>query len=56
MPLPNDSVIELIRHRRGGESANDWRELLFGSKRRGLTVAPKLAVADGGLGFRKALG
>lgn len=38
------------------ESAHDWRELLFGLKRRGLTMAPELAVADGGLGFWKALG
>ncbi|MGA1170669.1 MAG: IS256 family transposase, partial [Ilumatobacteraceae bacterium] len=38
------------------ESAQDWRELLLDLKRRGLTVAPKLAVADGGLGFWKALG
>jgi transposase-like protein len=38
------------------ESAHDWRELLLGLKRRGLTKAPELAVADGGLGFWKALG
>lgn len=38
------------------ESAQDWRELLLDLKRRGLTTAPKLAVADGGLGFWKALG
>jgi len=38
------------------ESTQDWRELLLDLKRRGLTVAPKLAVADGGLGFWKALG
>ena len=38
------------------ESAHDWRELLLGLKRRGLTMAPELAVADGGLGFWKALG
>jgi putative transposase len=38
------------------ESAQDWRELLLDLKRRGLDVPPKLAVADGGLGFWKALG
>jgi len=38
------------------ESAHDWRELLLDLKRRGLASAPKLAVADGALGFWKALG
>ena len=38
------------------ESAHDWRVLLLDLKRRGLTVAPELAVADGALGFWKALG
>ena len=38
------------------ESAQDWRELLLDLKRRGLTVPPKLATADGALGFWKALG
>ena len=38
------------------ESAHDWRELLLYLKRRGLSLAPKVAVADGGLGFWKALG
>jgi len=38
------------------ESAHDWRELLLDLKRRGLSVAPELAVADGALGFWKALG
>ena len=38
------------------ESAHDWRGLLLDLKRRGLTIPPKLAVADGGLGFWKALG
>jgi putative transposase len=38
------------------ESAESWRELLLDLKRRGLTVAPELAVADGALGFWKALG
>jgi len=38
------------------ESAQDWRELLLDLKRRGLDVPPKLAIADGGLGFWKAIG
>src|SRR5215213_1895249 len=38
------------------ESAQDWRELLLDLKSRGLAIAPKLAVADGALGFWKALG
>src|SRR5271169_5322432 len=38
------------------ESAHDWRALLLDLKRRGLTTAPELAVADGALGFWKALG
>jgi putative transposase len=38
------------------ESAQDWRELLLDLKNRGLLIAPELAVADGALGFWKALG
>jgi len=38
------------------ESAHDWRTLLLDLKQRGLTIAPELAVADGALGFWKALG
>lgn len=38
------------------ESTHDWRELLLDLKRRGLASAPELAVADGALGFWKALG
>lgn len=38
------------------ESAQDWRELLLDLKARGLAAAPKLAVADGALGFWKAVG
>ena len=37
------------------ESAQDWRELLLDLQNRGLGVAPELAVADGALGFWKAL-
>ena len=38
------------------ESALSWKELLLDLKRRGLGVAPELAIADGALGFWKALG
>jgi hypothetical protein len=31
------------------ESAQSWKELLLDLKRRGLAMAPKLAVADGAL-------
>ena len=37
------------------ESAQSWHELLVDLKARGLTIAPELAVADGALGFWKAL-
>ena len=37
------------------ESAQSWRELLVDVKRRGLKVAPDIAVGDGALGFWKAL-
>ena len=37
------------------ESAQSWRELLVDIKRRGLVVAPDLAVGDGCLGLWKAL-
>jgi transposase-like protein len=32
------------------ESAQSWKELLLDLKRRGLTIDPQLAVADGALG------
>ncbi len=38
-----------------GESAQSWKELLLDLKRRGLTIDPQLAVADGALGFWKAI-
>src|SRR5450755_1992136 len=38
------------------ESAQSWRGLLLKLKQRGLRHAPELAVADGALGFWKALG
>ena len=37
------------------ESAESWQELLLDLKQRGLTIAPKVAVGDGALGFWKAL-
>jgi putative transposase len=37
------------------ESAQSWKELLLDFKRRGLTIGPQLAVADGALGFWKAI-
>jgi len=37
------------------ESAQSWKELLLDLKRRGLATGPELAVADGALGFWKAL-
>ena len=44
------ALIEGVR-----ESAQSWRELLLDLKRRGLAVAPELAIADGTLGFWKAI-
>jgi len=38
------------------ESAQDWRELLLDLKDRGLVAPPRLAIADGALGFWKAVG
>ena len=37
------------------ESAQSWRELLLDLRRRGLSMAPELAVADGALGFWQAV-
>ena len=37
------------------ESVQSWRELLVEVKRRGLAIAPEIAVGDGALGFGKAL-
>jgi putative transposase len=37
------------------ESAQSWREFLLDLKRRGLAIAPELAVADGALGFWQAV-
>ena len=35
------------------ESAQSWRELLLDLKARGLSIAPKIAIGDGALGFSK---
>ena len=37
------------------ESAQSWRELLVDVRRRGLAIAPEIAVGDGALGFWKVL-
>jgi len=37
------------------ESAQSWKELLLDLKRRGLAMGPEFAIADGALGFWKAL-
>ena len=37
------------------ESELSWKEILLDLKRRGLKIAPKLAIGDGALGFWKAL-
>lgn len=37
------------------ESALSWKDLLLDLRRRGLEIAPELAVADGALGFWKAV-
>jgi transposase-like protein len=37
------------------ESTQSWRDLLLDLKRRGPTTGPKLAVADGALGFWQAV-
>ena len=37
------------------ESAQSWRELLVDLKKRGLAIAPEIAVGDGAMGFWKAL-
>ena len=37
------------------ESTQSWKELLLDLRRRGLSMGPKLAIADGALGFWQAL-
>jgi putative transposase len=54
---PPEGKKELIGFVDGArESAHDWRAPLLDLKRRGLSMAPKVAVADGALGFWKAIG
>jgi putative transposase len=56
MGATKDGKKELIALTDGHrESAQSWSELLLDVKRRGLAIAPKLAVGDGALGFWKAL-
>ena len=51
-----DGYKELITVQDGfRESEQSWKELLLDLKQRGLTIAPKLAVGDGALGFWAAL-
>src|SRR5438067_2493764 len=37
------------------ESTQSWKELLLNLKRRGLSMGPELAIADGALGFWQAV-
>jgi len=47
---------ELVGFQVGGrESAQSWRELLVDVTRRGLSIAPEIAVGDGALGVWRAL-
>ena len=56
MGATKDGKKELIAVMDGfRESEMSWTELLVDLKRRGLSVAPKIAVGDGALGFWKAL-
>ena len=38
------------------ESEQSWKELLLDLHRRGLTIGPKLAVGDGGIGILEGIG
>jgi len=49
----NKDILGLVDGYR--ESTQSWRELLLDIKRRGLQIAPDLAVGDGALGFWNAL-
>jgi hypothetical protein len=52
-PEGKKELVGLVDGVRG--SAQSWRELLLDLKRRGLAMAPELAVADGALGFWQAI-
>ena len=54
--VTQDGTKELLAVESGfRESQDSWREVLRDLKRRGLAIAPKLAVGDGALGFWAAL-
>ena len=54
--VTKDGIKELLAVESGfRESKDSWREVLRDLKRRGLSIAPKLAVGDGALGFWAAL-
>lgn len=56
MGITADGHKELVAVEEGyRESEASWLELLNGLVARGLTIGPKLATADGALGFWKAL-
>ena len=56
MGATQDGKKELIALADGfRESAQSWLQLLLDCKQRGMVIDPKLAVADGALGFWKAL-
>lgn len=56
MGATSDGRKELIALQDGyRESTQCWRELLLDVQQRGLTLAPKLAIGDGALGFWAAL-
>ncbi len=53
---PHKGKKELVGFQVGvRERAPSWRELLVEVKRRGLAIAPEIAVGDGALGFWRAL-
>ncbi len=53
IPEGNKELITVVDGYR--ESEQSWYELLLDSKSRGLTLAPKLAIGDGALGFWAAI-
>ena len=56
MAADKDGIKELLAIEDGyRESKVGWREMLLDLKRRGLMIAPKLAIGDGAIGFWGAL-
>lgn len=56
MAADKDGIKELLAIEDGyRESKVSWREMLLDLKRRGLKIAPKLAIGDGAVGFWGAL-